>query len=145
LTVRPVELQNAREFCSSQPLWRCQNDAVTVQEWWNGSVRPWWDAKGRAVEQKNAREAAAARQRAVSGVRSLRDLTDDELIAQAPARTSLSQPHHEMEMQRRLKDSIEALTAETKLARRSATRWSLAIAALTAVILALTVVLALKT
>jgi hypothetical protein len=107
-------------------------------------VRPWWDAKGRAVEERNAREAATARHRAVSGVRGLRDLTDDELIAQAPARTSLSQPHHEMEMQRRLKDAVQDLTAEARLSRRSSGRWSLIIVVLTAVIIALTIVLALK-
>jgi hypothetical protein len=58
-------------------------------------------------------EAAAARRRRVSRVRSFRELSDDELTGQAQSRTSLSGPHHEMEMQRRLKDSIEALTAET--------------------------------
>ena len=49
--------------------------------------------------------------------RGLQGLTDDELIAQAPTRSSLSHPHHEMEMQRRLKDSIEKLTKETARAR----------------------------
>lgn len=57
------------------------------------------------MEQQNARLAATARQRGVSAARSLRDLADDELIAQAEARTSLSHPYHEIEMQRRLKDS----------------------------------------
>jgi hypothetical protein len=117
---------------------------VTLQDWWNGSVRPWWDAKGRAFEEKNAREAAAYRERAVSGVRSLRDLSDDELIAASPARSSLSHPHHEMEMQRRLKDSIEALTKETAKARWWAFWGSVVIGALTVVLVALTIVLALK-
>jgi len=74
---------------------RCQNDTVTIGDW--------WDARIRAYEQKTARETAAARQQGVSAVRGLRELTDDELIAQAPARSSISYPHHEMEMQRVLK------------------------------------------
>lgn len=45
------------------------------------------------------------------------NLSDDELIAQAPARTSLSRPRHEIEMQRRLKDAIIGLTTETTKAR----------------------------
>ena len=107
-------------------------------------IRDWWEAKGRAVEQKNARLATAARQRGISAARGLRDLPDDELIAQAQARTSLSHPYHEMEMQRRLKDSIEALTTETARARWWAFWGSLAIGALTLVLVALTIVLALK-
>jgi hypothetical protein len=109
------------------------------------SIREWWDAKGRAVARKNEQEAAAVRERRLSATRSLQDLTDDELIALAPARTSLSHPHHEMEMQRRLKDSIEALTAETSKARWWALWGSLAIIALTLALVALTIVLALKT
>jgi hypothetical protein len=108
------------------------------------TIRDRWDAKGRAYEQKIARETAAARQRGVSAVRGLQGLADDELIAQAPARTGLSQPRHEMEMHRRLKDAIQELTTETKLSRRSSDRWWLIIAVLTAAIVALTVVLALK-
>jgi len=108
------------------------------------TIRDWWEAKGRAVEQKNARLATAARERGISAARGLRDLPDDELIAQAQARTSLSHPYHEMEMQRRLKDSIEALTTETARARWWAFWGSLAIGALTLVLVALTIVLALK-
>jgi hypothetical protein len=85
-----------------------------------------------------------ARERGVSAVRSLQELADDELIAQAPARTSLSHPHHEMEMQRRLKDSIDRLTRETARARWWAFWGSAAIAALTVVLVVLTIVLALK-
>lgn len=69
------------------------------------------------MEQRNAREAAARRQQVVAGARLLQELSDDELIAQAPARTSLSHPYHEMEMQRRLKDSIVDLTKEAARAR----------------------------
>jgi hypothetical protein len=108
------------------------------------TIREWWNAKGRAYEEKTARDIAAARQRGVSAVRGLRELTDDELIAGAPAGTSLSHPHHEMEMQRRLKDSIEALTKESRTARWWAFWGSVAIGALTLVLVALTIVLALK-
>ena len=106
--------------------------------------REWWDTKSRIVEQRNAREADQRRQQILSGARRLQDLTDDELIAEAPARTSLSQPHHEMEMQRRLKDSIERLALETAKALWWAFWGSTIIGVLTAVIVALTVVLALK-
>lgn len=115
---------------------RCQNDAVTIREWWN--------RKTRAAEEKNARVAAAAREQDLSAVDGLRSLSDDELIAQAEFRNSLSRPRHEMEMQRRLKDSIEALTVETTKARWWAFWGSAAIVALTLVLVALTIVLALK-
>lgn len=108
------------------------------------SIREWWDAKGRAVAQRDAQLGAAARERGIALARGLQSLSDDELISQAQARTSLSYPYHEMEMQRRLKDSIQELTAETRLSRRSSDRWSLIIAVLTAAIVAFTIVLALK-
>jgi hypothetical protein len=108
------------------------------------TIRDWWSAKSRAVEENNARRAVAARQWGVAAARGLRDLSDDELIAQAEARTSLSHPYHEMEMQRRLKDSIQALTNETAKARWWAFWGSVAIGALTLVLVALTIVLALK-
>lgn len=109
------------------------------------TIRDWWNAKSRAVDEQNARKAEAHREQVVTGIRLLRGLSDDELIAQAPARTSLSHPHHEMEMERRLKDSIEALTRETAKARWWAFWGSVAISALTVALVALTVVLALKT
>jgi hypothetical protein len=89
------------------------------------TIREWWEAQVRAGEQRSARASTAARQQGVSAVRGLRELTDDELIAQSPARSSLSVPHHEMEMQRRLKDSIQALTKETarRAGGRSGGRW----------------------
>lgn len=109
------------------------------------TIRDRWAAKVRANEQRTRQETLAAQQRGVSAVRGLRDLTDDELIAQTRGQNSTAPaPHHEMEMQRRLKDAIHALTIEAKLSRRSADRWSLIIVVLTAVIVALTVVLALK-
>jgi len=81
------------------------------------TIREWWGAKVRAGEQKSARLAAAARERGVASAHGLRGLPDDELIAQSPARSSLSYAHHEMEMQRRLKDAIVDLTTETTKAR----------------------------
>lgn len=119
---------------------RCQNGAV------NG-WREWWDSKGRAVTKKNALEADNRHQQRLAGVSRLQDLTDEELIAAAPATggSSLSKPpHHEMEMQRRLKVATEDLTRETERARHSASRWSLAIAFLTVVLIALTVILAMR-
>jgi hypothetical protein len=107
------------------------------------TIRERWKARGRAIAEKNARDRAAAIRRGVSAVRGLRELTDDELIAQA-APPRLSPPRHEMEMQRRLKDSIEALTTETAKARWWAFWGSVVIGALTVVLVALTVVLALK-
>jgi len=107
-------------------------------------LREWWEAKVRAGEQQAARDAEAGRERRVSRIRGLRELTDDELIALSPARSSLSYAHNEMEMQRRLKDSIEALTAETAKARRWSLGESAVIAALTVVLVVLTIVLALK-
>jgi hypothetical protein len=90
------------------------------------------------------RPSASAGQGGASRVRGLRALTDDELIAQAPPQSSLSRPAHQMEMQRRLKDSIEGLTKETAKARWWAFWGSAAIAALTVVLVVLTIVLALK-
>lgn len=108
------------------------------------SIRGLWDARVRAGEQKSAQESTAARQKGVSAVRGLQDLTDEELIAQSPARSSLSVAHHEMEMQRRLKESIKALTDETARARRWAFWGAVAIGALTLVLVALTIVIVLK-
>ena len=53
-------------------------------------------------------------------------------------------PWHEMEMQRRLKDSIERLTAETSLARWWAFWRTVTIGLLTLVLIALTVILAVR-
>ena len=105
------------------------------------SVREWWSNADAAREQKAARAADIARRRGVANVNRLRALTDDELITDAPARTSLSHPDHEMEMERRLKDSIQALTAETTKARVWAAWGAAVIAVLTFVVIVLTVVL----
>ena len=77
----------------------------------------------------------------VDGVRGLSDLSDVELIATDP---SIPSARNQMEMQRRLKVAIEALTAETVLGRKVAAWVAAIIAALTAVLVALTVVLAVR-
>jgi hypothetical protein len=105
------------------------------------SIREWWADAQRAGEQKAARAAEDARRRAVAHVNSLQALTDDELIASAPPKSSLSTPDHEMEMQRRLKDAILAQTAESRRGRIWGAWGAAAIAALTVVLIVLTVVL----
>ncbi len=75
----------------------------------------------------------------VDGVRQLADVSDEELIA---TDHSIPSARNQMEMQRRLKVAIEALTAETVLGRKAANRAAVMIVALTAVLVALTVVLA---
>jgi hypothetical protein len=105
------------------------------------SIREWWADAQRAGEQKAARAAEDARRRAVAHVNRLQALTDDELIASAPAKTSLSTPDHEMEMQRRLKDAILAQIAESRRGRIWGA-WGTAVMALLAIVgIALTVVL----
>jgi hypothetical protein len=69
-------------------------------------IREWWSSAQRAGEQKAAAEAAAAHERVIAGISSLRDLPDDELIAKVGPRNTFTPPHEEMEMQRRLKDAI---------------------------------------
>ena len=76
----------------------------------------------------------------LDGVRKLSDVPDDELIA---TDTSIPSAQHQMEM-RRLKVAIERLTGETVAARKSANRAALAVIVLTAVLVALTVVLAVR-
>ena len=89
-------------------------------------------------------ERLAAEQRLDKRIRDLAALSDEELMAKAPARTPFAFPWHEMEMQRRLKDSIEELTKETAKARWWAFGGSVVIGLLTLVLVALTIVLALK-
>jgi hypothetical protein len=105
------------------------------------SLREWWDNAGRVTEQKAARASEVARQRAAAEINRLRALSDDELIADSPARTSLSRADHEMEMQRRLRDAILAQIAESRKGRIWAAWGAAAIAALTVVLIVLTVVL----
>ena len=67
--------------------------------------------------QRVRKEQQAVEERLDARIRGLASLSDEQLIAQAPARTPVAFPWHEMEMQRRLKDSIEALTREASRAR----------------------------
>ena len=79
------------------------------------------------------------RRRQITG---LQALSDEDLIAAAEARTSLSHPDAEMEMQRRLKVAIQELTREAGRARRSANWIGVFLIMLTVVLVVLTVVLA---
>jgi hypothetical protein len=105
------------------------------------SIREWWSNAQRAGEQKAVAAADAARQNDAAMVNHLRGLTDDELIAAAEALTSMSHPYHEMEMQRRLKDTTLAQIAESRRGRIWGA-WSTTVMALLAIVgIALTVVL----
>lgn len=100
-------------------------------------IRSW----RRAQRSKNEEFQRAVRAMNVNGVRQLADISDAELIATDP---SMPSARNQMEMQRRHKVAIEALTAETVLGRKVATWLAVIIAALTAALVALTVVLALR-
>jgi hypothetical protein len=84
----------------------------------------------------------------LDSVNRLAGLSDAELIASTPA---IPSQDHQMEMNRRLKVAIAELTAETVAARRSSERagtrlvWLTAVVVLlTAALVALTIVLAVK-
>jgi hypothetical protein len=100
----------------------------------------------RKLEEQQFR--ARVRAQNVSNVEGLAALSDAELIATAPG---IRTDRHELELSRRLKSAIEELTAETIAARASSDRASARIAwlnvllvVLTAALLALTVVLAVR-
>jgi hypothetical protein len=95
----------------------------------------------RARQVKNEQWRRDVQAMNVDGVRQLADISDEELIA---TDHSIPSARNQMEMQRRLKVAIEALTAETVLGRKVATWVAVVIAALTAVLVALTVVLAVR-
>jgi hypothetical protein len=99
-----------------------------------------WHAPSRKSEQR--RQAWGTQRR--RGLDGLAGLSDEELIAAAEARTSLSHPYHEMEMQRRLKAAIENLITESARARRSAFGIGVILVVLTVVLVALTIVLAVR-
>jgi hypothetical protein len=71
----------------------------------------------KAERQVQARLAQQAEE-----IRQLSRMSDEELIAQTPGNTSFSRPLPQMEMSRRLKDAVEALTAETIKSRESSER-----------------------
>ena len=95
----------------------------------------------RARHAKNEQWRRGVRARDVDGVRQMADLSDAELIA---TDYSIPSVRNQMEMQRRLKVAIEALTVETVLGRKAANRAAVMIVGLTAVLVALTVVLAVR-
>jgi hypothetical protein len=91
---------------------------------------------------------AGVRAQNVNSVNELAKLTDAELIATAPGIPSET---HQMELSRRLKAAIQELTGETIAARESSDRASARIAwlnvilvILTAALVALTIVLAIR-
>jgi hypothetical protein len=100
----------------------------------------------RAQGQREWRSAVQAQR--LDGINKLAQFSDAELIATAPG---LADESHQMEMARRLKAAIGELTAETIAARMSAGRASgriqwlnVFIVVLTATLVALTVVLAVR-
>jgi hypothetical protein len=100
-------------------------------------IQPWL----RARHANNERFRQAVQAMNVDGVRGLSELSDVEFVATDP---SIPGAKHQMEMQRRLKAAIDALTVETVRGRKVSTWLAVIIAALTAVGVALTVVLAVR-
>lgn len=84
------------------------------------------------------------RERLDKRIRGLAKLSDEQLIAEVPANNTWSYPWHEMEMQRRLKDAIQAQTKEAARSRVWAAWGSAVIALLTLALVGLTVVLAVR-
>lgn len=105
------------------------------------SIKEWWANAQRITEQKAAAATEAARHNDAAMINRLRSLTDDELIAATQVRTSFSHPYQEMEMQRRLKDAIVDQVAESRRGRIWGAWGTAVIAALTVVVIVLTVVL----
>jgi hypothetical protein len=100
-------------------------------------IRSW----RRAQRSKNEEFRRAVQAANVDRVRGLSDLSDVELIVRDP---TIPGARHQMEMQRRLKVAIEASAAETVLGRKAADLATAMIIVLTAVLVALTVVLAVR-
>jgi hypothetical protein len=117
---------------------RCHNAPVRSIK---GIMR---DGARRTAEKQQAAEVRAAEHRRTIA-QELAALSDEDLITKSAARSSLSHPYHEMEMQRRLKVAIQEQTAESVQARRAANRIGVALVALTVVLVALTIVLAVRT
>lgn len=105
------------------------------------------------MQEIRARQAQQAAE-----IRRLAQLSDEDLIAVTPANTSLSRPLPQMEMDRRLKNAVEALTGELVTFRESSdaaagklerlTRWligfTIVLVILTLAVVLLTAVLAAK-
>jgi hypothetical protein len=101
------------------------------------------DGARRTEEKHRALEAEAAEQRRTTA-QELAALSDEDLITTAPAQSSLSHPYNQMEMQRRLKVAIQEQTAESVRGRKAANRVGAALILLTFALVALTVVLAVR-
>jgi hypothetical protein len=115
---------------------------LTLPQCTRGSIKAIMrDGARRTEEKQRALDTHLAAQRRTVA-QELAALSDEELITTAEARTSLSHPYHEMEMQRRLKVAIQEQTAESVRARRAANRIGVALVVLTVVLVVLTIVLA---
>jgi hypothetical protein len=95
----------------------------------------------RQRRQKDEKWRQAVQAQHLDSVNKLASLSDAELIATDHSIPSLT---HQMEMSRRLKVAIMELTRETVAARRSSERVGRLLVLLTAVLVALTVVLAVR-
>ena len=73
----------------------------------------------RSRAERQAEEIRNRQAQQAAEIRELARLSDDELIAQTPVQTSFSRPLPQMEMSRRLKNAVEALTAELVMFRES--------------------------
>lgn len=92
-------------------------------------------------KQKNEQWRHAVQAQHLDSVNQLASLSDAELIASDPSIPGVT---HQMEMSRRLKVAIIDLTRETVAARKSSERVGYLLILLTVVLVALTVVLAVK-
>jgi hypothetical protein len=90
---------------------------------------------------KDAQWRQAVKAQNLDSVTQLASLSDAELISTDP---SIPGATHQMELSRRLKVAIRELTGETVAARKSSERVGRLLILLTAVLVALTVVLAVK-
>jgi hypothetical protein len=95
----------------------------------------------RRHRQKGRRWQQAVQAQHLDSVNQLASLSDAELIATDPSIPSVT---HQMEMSRRLKVAITELTRETVAARKSSERVGRLVILLTAVLVALTIVLAVR-
>jgi hypothetical protein len=93
-------------------------------------------------QQKQQQDLAERRAREMGIARDLEKKTDAELIGSAPG---FPGPHHEMEMQRRLKTSVAVLTAEIVAFRKASDAAARKVSRLTQVLVGATAVLVILT
>ena len=112
--------------------------------WLSNPLRSWYTQRRRKQEQWH-RDVDAYH---LATVRQREEISDEELIAREPGIPGAAHP---MEMNRRLKAAVIELTGEVVASRRSADRLALRLlwvnylmAAMTAALVALTVVLAVR-